>query len=115
MENPKTPVVSNTQGNGTEICATDMHTVSTTMLHTVQMWDIRCRKLASQMHHGNKISFKSVIMSENDILQKQQYIYSLKHDITIAPCSLVPTTLHEFHDSKGHQGTVCTFEAIRHY
>ena len=47
------------------------------------------------------------------ILQKQQYIHGLKHDVTIAGYSLVPTTLHEFHNSKGHQGTICTFGAIQ--
>ena len=52
-------------------------------------------------------------MSANDTLQKQQYIHVLKHDIIIAQHSLVPTILHEFHDSKGHQGTICMFEAIR--
>ena len=39
-------------------------------------------------------------MSVNGILQKQLYIHGLKHDITIAPHSLVPTKLHEFHDLK---------------
>ena len=52
-------------------------------------------------------------MSENDILQKQHYIHGLKHDVTIAPHSPVPTILHEFHDFKCHQGTIHTFEAIR--
>ena len=51
-------------------------------------------------------------MSASCILQKQQCIYGFKHDVTIAPHSLVPTILHEFHDSKGHQGTICMFEAI---
>ena len=39
--------------------------------------------------------------------------HGLKHDITIAPNSLEPTILHEFCDSKGHQGTIHTFETIR--
>ena len=51
-------------------------------------------------------------MSANGILQKQ-YIHGLKHGITIAPCSLIPTILHVFHDSKGHQGTIHTFEVLR--
>ena len=46
-------------------------------------------------------------MSTNGSLQQQQYIHGLKHDITRAPCSLVPTILHEFHDAKGHQGPIC--------
>ena len=54
LENPKTPVVSNTQENVLEICATDMHTMGNTMLHTEQRWDIMYRKLASQLCHGNK-------------------------------------------------------------
>ena len=51
-------------------------------------------------------------MSVNGILQKQQYIHASKHDVTIAPCSLLPTIIHEFNVSKGHQGTIHTFEAI---
>ena len=48
-----------------------------------------CRKLVSQLCHGNKGSFKSVIISANDILQKQQYVHGFKHDITIPLHSLV--------------------------
>ena len=73
------------------------------MLCTEQKWEKMCRKPASQICHGNKSSFKSVIMSVSGILQKQQYVHGLQHDVTIAPHSLVPTILHEFHDSKGHQ------------
>ena len=43
-------------------------------------------------------------MSANGILQKQPYFHGLKHDVTIAPHSLVQTLLLDFHDSKGHQG-----------
>ena len=52
-------------------------------------------------------------MSANGILQKQEYIPGLKYDITTAPQSIIPTILYEFHDSKGHQGTIHTFEATR--
>ena len=45
--------------------------------------------------------------------KKTNMFHGLQHDVTIAPYSLVLTTLHEFHDSKGHQGTIHTFEAIR--
>ena len=83
------------------------------MFSTEQKWDIMCRKLAPQLHHGNNSNFQSAILSVNGILQKNQYIHGLKHDITIAPNSLLPNVLHEFHDSKGHHGTICTFEAIR--
>ena len=77
MENPKTPAISNMQEHIMEICATNMHTLSTTVLHTEQRWDITCKKLVSQSHHSNKGNFKSVIMSGNDILQKQKYIHGL--------------------------------------
>ena len=40
-------------------------------------------------------------MFASGILQNQQYINCLKHDVTIAPNSLVPTILCEFHDPKG--------------
>ena len=52
-------------------------------------------------------------MSASGILKKHQYIHGLQHDVTVAPCSSVPTILHEFHDSKGHQGNIHMFEAIR--
>ena len=59
-----------------------------------------------------KTNISSVTVSVGGILQNHQCIHGLQHDVTIAQCSLVPTILHEFHDSKGHQGTVHTFEAI---
>ena len=65
------------------------------------------------MHHDNKNSFKSVIMFASGILLKQQYVHHFQCDITIAPHLLIPTILHEFHDSKGHQGSIYIFEAIR--
>ena len=98
-----------------KVHATDMHIISTTMLCTEQKGGITCKKLASQLSHSKKCSFKSVIMSANGILQKQQYIHGLKFDITIAPHLLLPTILHGFHDSKCHQGTICTCEEIRSY
>ena len=55
----------------------------------------------------------SVTTSASGILHKHQYIHGLQQDITIVPCLLVPTILHESHDSKGHQGTIHMFEAIR--
>ena len=90
---------------------TNIHTINIRILCTEQKWDKICRKLTPQVCHSNKSSFKSVIMSVSGILQKQ-YIHGFKHDITIAPHSLVQAILHEFHDSKGYQGTICTFEAI---
>ena len=112
-EIPKAQVGNNTQVIVMEICATNMHNVSTSMLHTEGKWDKTCRKLVSQIYYGNKSRFKSVIMSTSGILQKHQYVHSLQHDVTVAPHSLVPTFLHEFHDSKGHQGTSHTFEKSR--
>ena len=49
------------------------------------------------------------------LLQKQQYICGLKHDAVVAPLSFDPTILHEFHNSKGHQGIISTFKAIRRF
>ena len=114
LDSPKAQIVNNTQVV-TEICATNMHTLITSMLCSEQKQDKMCGKLALQIHHGNKSSFKSVTMSKSGILQKHQYDHGLEHDIIIAPCSLVPTILHEFHDSKGHQETIHTFQAIRSY
>ena len=45
LKNPQTPVVTNPHGHVMgEIHATDMHTISTTMLFTEQKWDIMCKK-----------------------------------------------------------------------
>ena len=95
-----------------EICTVDINTRGTTILYSEQKQDITCRKLASQVCHSNKSIFKSVIMSTNSILQKQQYIPVLKHDATIAPWSLLLSILHEFHNSRVNQGTIHTSEAI---
>ena len=97
MEKPKIPAVSNMQEHVMKVCATDMHTLSTTIIHTEQMWDITCTKLESQLQHGNKGNFKPVILSASHILQKCQYIHGLKHYINIAPHSLIPAIFHELH------------------
>ena len=96
MENPKAQVVDNTQEVVLEICATNMHTISISMLHTEQKQDKMCTILVLQW-------FKSITMSASGTLQKHQYIHGLQHNVTIAPCSSVPTILHEFHFSKGHR------------
>ena len=70
------------------------------------------QNLASQICHSNKNSLKSFTLSTDGVLQKHQHIHGLQHDITIVPCLLVPTILHEFLDSKGHKRTIHTFEAI---
>ena len=90
-----------------------MHTLSTTMLHTEQKWDITCKNLVSQLCYSNKGNFKSVITSANGILQKQQFICGFKDDVIRAPSSFIPTSLHDFHDSKGHEGTIHVFKAIK--
>ena len=53
------------------------------------------------------------MISADGLSLQQQYVLGLKYDVFIAPCSFVPEILHEFHNSKGHQGTSHTFEAIR--
>ena len=42
-------------------------------------------------------------------------MHGLKHDIIIVPHSSIPVILHEFHNSKGHQGTIHKFEAIKRF
>ena len=110
LENPKRPVVSNMQGHVMETCNSHAHQ-SPTMLHTEQMQT--CKRNSATIMPSNKSSFKSVLMSANSILQKHKYIPGLKHDITITPCSLVPTIQHEFHDFKGDQETIHMFKTIR--
>ena len=43
------------------------------------------------------------------------YIILQSHDVTIALHSLESIILHEVHVSKGHEGTIHTFETIRSY
>ena len=43
------------------------------------------------------------------------HVYILKHAITIAPSSLIPTILHDFDDPKGNEETIHTFEAMKRY
>ena len=113
LENPKVQVINNTQWVVTKVCATRMHTIGIAILCHEQNWDKMCKMVISKIHHNNKISPKSFTLSADGVLQKHQYIHGLQHDITIAPCSLVHTILHYFHDSKGNQGTIHSFEAIR--
>ena len=68
--------------------------------------------LAAQSHHKNKNSLNLFMIFPGSLLQKQQYINGLKHDVTIPLHSVVPVILHEFHNSKAHQGTIHTFEMI---
>ena len=96
----QTQVVINRQQFVTEVCATNMHTLSVGTLCNEQEWYKMCRTLVS---YSNKNSFNSVTVSARGILQKHQYIHWLQHDVAIAPCSLLPMILHKFHDSKGHQ------------
>ena len=85
--NPKEQIVSNSQSVFMEVCAICMHTIDIDMVHNEEKWDITCKKLASQICHSNKNSFKSVTLSADGILQKHQYIHGLQHDVTIAACS----------------------------
>ena len=105
LENPKIQLVSNTQGHVTEISATHMHTISTSMLCTKQKWDKMCRNLALQIYHCNKVSYyvckwysaKTTISS---------WVKALCHHSTTFNRTKI---LHEFHDSKDHQGAIHTF------
>ena len=97
-----------TEVNANKICALDNN------IHiTTQRWDITCEQLASQSCHSNKNTLKTAVISANGMVQKQQYVHGLKYDVTIAPHSIIPIILLEFHNCKGHQGTIHTFEAIR--
>ena len=113
LENAKVQIVNNTQQVLMEVSATSMHTVGIGVLYNEQKWDKIWKTLVPQICHSNKNSSKSFTLSADGVLQKHQYIHGLQHDVTIARHSLVPTILHGFHDSKGHQGTICMFEVNR--
>ena len=54
------------------------------------------------------------MISTDGLLQKQ-YIHWLQPGIVLAPYSIISKICHEFQNSKGHQGTICTFRAIRRF
>ena len=61
LENLKTSVVWNMQENVMEICATDMHTIRTSLLHTEQKWKKVCKKVVSQICHGKKVASNQLL------------------------------------------------------
>ena len=113
IENPIMLKASDLQQQVTEVNTSKIHTLNSNVLHAEKKLDITCRNLALQSHHSNKNTFDMVVISAGSILQKQHYVHGLKHDITIAPGPIVPINLSEFHNCKGHQGIIHTFEAIR--
>ena len=54
LENPRTQPASYTYEHIMEVCTTDIHNISTTMLHTDQRWGIMYKTLASQLCSSNK-------------------------------------------------------------
>ena len=113
LENQKTSVVSNMKENIMEIYATDMHTISASMHCTDERLEKTYMKLVSQICHGN-----------TQKLQVSYYVFKwypttttihswLKTWCHHSTTFIIPTILHEFHDSEGHQGTIFMFEAIR--
>ena len=113
IENPEVLALNDTQQVFAEVHATSVQTIGIDSIHDGQKWDKACKKLDLQIHCSNENSSKPLTLSADGVLQKHQYNHGLQHDITIAPCSLVPTFLHDFYDSKSHQGTIHIFEVIR--
>ena len=109
IENPKTAALRNTA----EVVANKIQTLSTDRLHAEQKKETNYRNLAAQSHCKN--SFNLDMISVDGLPQKQQYIHGLKHDVVIALCSTVPTIFHVFHNLKGCEGTIFTFEAVRRF
>ena len=107
VENSKT-AIHYTEECTAEVVTNNINTLSSYRLCAEQKKDINFRNLAAQSHCKNRNSFNSVMISDDGLLQKQQYVHGLKHDVIIAPHSIIPIILHEFHNSKGHQGTIHT-------
>ena len=91
--------------------ANKIQTLSTDRLLAKQKKEINGRNLAVQSQCKNRKSFNPVMISTDGLLQKLQYIHGLKHYLVVTPHSIVPTSLHEFHNSKSHQGTIHILEA----
>ena len=56
-----------------------------------------------------------VTTAPDGLLQKQQYVHGLKYYVIIAPHSILQVTLHEFQNSRWHQGKIHTFDQIRRF
>ena len=65
------------------------------------------KMLVLQIWHSNKNSAKSFTQSADVVLQKHLYIHGFQYEVTLVTHFLIPTILHEFHDSEGHQGNIC--------
>ena len=115
LDNVKT-ALNDTKECIVEVGANELQALSVNrLLHARQKKDIHCRDVAAQAHCKNRNSFTPAMISTAGLLQQQQYIYGLKHDVVVAPCTVIPTILHEFNNLKGNQGTICTFKAIRRF
>ena len=85
LENPKLAATRDTEECIAEVVTNNIQTVSVDRLWTEQRKDINCRNLAAHLYHKNKDSFNSLMISAEGILQKQQCIHRLKHDVIIVP------------------------------
>ena len=104
LENPITAAL-NIEECIAEVLSYKIQTLRTDTLCAKQEKGINCINLAAQSHHKNRNSSNLVMISADGLLQKEQYILGLK-SVVVAPYSVIPTILHEFHNSKGHQGTI---------
>ena len=112
LEYSKTP---NTMTHIAQMVPINIQTLIIDRLPTEQKKDIHFRNLAAQSFHKNKNSFNMVIISPELLLRKQQYVPGLNYAVTRALHSVAPVILHELLNSKGQQGTIHTFDAIRRF
>ena len=94
IEDPKKKPKASKLQHITEVNISKIDTLDGNVLYDDQMWDITCKKLASQSHHSNKDTYSTVVISANCILQNHQSVHGLKHEITIVPHSDVLVILH---------------------
>ena len=77
IEDPKMQKASGLQQHITWANPNKIHILNSKVLHADPMQDITCKKLALQSHCSDKNTFKTVGISANGIIQKQQYIVIL--------------------------------------
>ena len=88
-------------------------TITTELLIEKQKKNEQCRTLVAEFHKLRHTKIKHfAYLEKNGMLCKSVLIHSLPHDVTVIPKQLTHIIVVEFHSSKGHQGTICTFEAI---
>ena len=76
------------------------------MLQNLQKQDKFCKKKLCELHTGVKSHF---YLNSNNVLKRKIIVNNLEVNTIVIPSPLIYTLMHEFHNCKGHQGSVRMF------